>query len=83
MHGKLTRYTGDENEALDHMTQFTMYWGPTILIAVILIVTVRFVLMRQAQFFKGRADNDKAQTEELQKIAQTLQRIAESLEARH
>jgi len=64
------------------MTEILNYWGPTLLALVIVVAALRYAIMRQAKFFKDRSENDNAQTAELQKIGQSLERIAAALEAR-
>jgi hypothetical protein len=58
------------------------YWGPTILIAAMILAILRGGLSRQARYFKTQADNSTAQTAEMTKIHQSLERIASALESR-
>ena len=62
------------------MENFLLYWGPTLLVGAIVVVVMRLILSRQAKFFKTQADNVAAQTAELSKIHQSLERVASALE---
>ncbi len=64
------------------MTDIIMSWGPTVLVAVIVIGAIRWIMSRYAKLFATQAENARAQTAATLQLAQTLERIAAALEKR-
>ena len=64
------------------MTDIIMYWGPTLLAAVVVLVAVRWIASRYAKMFAAQAENAKAQTAATLQLAHALERIAAIVEKR-
>ena len=58
------------------------YWGPTLVPLILILLAFGLGMRRQARFFKAQAENGVAQTAELQKIGQSLERLVAVLEKR-
>ncbi|MES2253698.1 MAG: hypothetical protein V4559_01510 [Pseudomonadota bacterium] len=59
-----------------------VYWGPTLVPLIVILLAFGLGMRRQAQFFKAQAENSVAQTAELRKIGQSLERLVSFLEKR-
>ena len=64
------------------MSDFIVNWGPTFALFAGVLVVVQVGITRQMKLLKVRNDNDAQHTAELQKIGQSLARIASALENR-
>ena len=64
------------------MSDFLASWGPTFALFAIVLVVVQVGIARQMKLLKVRNDNDAQHTAELQKISQSLDRIASAVEKR-
>jgi hypothetical protein len=64
------------------MMDFLVYWGPTLVPVAVILLVFGFAMRRQAAFFKNQAQNSAAQTAELRKIGQSLDRVAAAIEKR-
>jgi hypothetical protein len=60
-----------------------LYWGPTVLTAIIVVGVMRWVVSRYAKLFAMQAENAKAQTAASLRLAQALERVAVVLEKRN
>ena len=56
------------------------YWGPTILMIVVVIATVRWAVARNSRLFATQSENAKAQTAASLKLAQAMERVAAAVE---
>ena len=67
------------------MQTFLLYWGPSIMMVVAILIPfgflIRAILARQAKFYRDWIGNGAAQTAELSKIHQSLERLASAIEA--
>ena len=62
------------------MVDFLASWGPIIVAFVMVLVAVEFAMARQTKMIKSANDKRAEQTAVLQKISNSLERVAAALE---